>query len=203
MSAVGVVQKVIGVDGDRRSRVHDRRGQRVPLSQLLPVPIYVAHRILGKQPTTPWMAPGAVRELNRLLKPQMRLLELGSGVSTCWYAERVAQVVSVEPNPVWLEAIESMSLPNVEMRGGTVAGSVRDVGSDFDVVIVDHNDEADCSRVDAVRQVSEFARIVVLDDSDRSEYAEAETILKSFTRRRFVGYRPRPLQPTETTIWLR
>ena len=75
------------------TRLHTGRGQLLPPYAWGDVGRATRDRLRGQRPQVPWMAPGAVRALHRLLHPEMTLLELGSGASTAWYAERVGRVV--------------------------------------------------------------------------------------------------------------
>jgi predicted O-methyltransferase YrrM len=190
--------KVAGRDAERASRLHTRRGQVV-------LPGFASALLARRRPPQgPWMAPAAVRRLETLLGPNLTLLELGSGSSTAWYAERCKQVVSVEPDPAWARSTRAAvgSAGNVEVIEESVADYLGH-GRPADVVIVDHLDEPGHSRVDSIRAVCASAAIVVLDDSDRTAYRTADSVLLGWPSERFVGYRPRPLQPTETTIWCR
>ncbi|WP_375502869.1 hypothetical protein [uncultured Jatrophihabitans sp.] len=150
------------------------------------------------------MAPNAVERLNQLLTNDMTLLELGSGSSTAWFAARVGRVVSIEPNADWARRTsESLrGLGNVTIISESIAAALPSA-EPSNVVIVDHNDEAAMTRVDALAIVVDFADIIVLDDSDRKEYAQSDEITADWNCERYVGFRPRPLIPTETTIFIR
>ncbi|HWB92665.1 MAG TPA: hypothetical protein VG605_12465 [Puia sp.] len=53
----------------------------------------------------PWMNFGAIRFLEKRLRPEMRLFEFGSGGSTLFWASRVGSVVSVEHDRQWYESV--------------------------------------------------------------------------------------------------
>jgi hypothetical protein len=53
----------------------------------------------------PWFTYPAIRFLQRLVRPDWRVLEYGSGNSTRWWAKRVVQVVAVEHDPAWAAAL--------------------------------------------------------------------------------------------------
>lgn len=199
-----VVAKALGRGPEHKSRLHNRRGELIPVRTLLAeLPRVAADRIAKRASSEPWMAPSAVRRLSDLLSPEFSLLELGSGESTNWYAQRVGAVVSVEPNQEWLKIVRSRTKDrgNVQLVASTVADYLP--AAPFDVVIVDHNDEPTMTRPAAVDAVKDTARIIVLDDSDRIEYRTVESALKGWTVERFMGFRPRPLRVTETTIFRR
>jgi hypothetical protein len=71
-------------------------------------------------PETPWLTSRAVEILDGLLLPTDRGLELGSGLSTIWFARRVNHLVSVEHDAAWHHKIsielKRRSLGNVDYR---------------------------------------------------------------------------------------
>lgn len=63
----------------------------------------------GRSPLTekiPWMAFGAIRFLEKKLRPEMRLFEFGSGGSTFFWTSRVGSVVSVEHDRHWYAMVQ-------------------------------------------------------------------------------------------------
>jgi hypothetical protein len=150
------------------------------------------------------MASGAVASLDARLSAAMRVLELGSGASTGWYAGRVGHITSVEPDPEWYERTKRAisAHPNVQLLHGPVSLLAPELlHSDmFDVVVVDHCED-EFTRCDALRSVGDSVSLLVLDDSDR--YPEADTLMCGWVRERYVSFRSWPMVPTETTIYLR
>jgi hypothetical protein len=192
------LKRVIGNTPDRKTRFHTARG-RLYLDGL-----YTAALKRPKAQSGPWMAPGAVARLEELLTPTTTLLELGSGLSTLWYAARCARVIAVEDDPIWAARIGSYvsAVPNAEVNTSEMAAALQAAGN-FDVIVIDHLDRAH-NRIDSLKMARDkMPKIIVLDDSDRNLYADANTIMTDWTCERYTGYRPRPLYPTETTIWLR
>lgn len=201
-----LTKKLLGSDLERRSRLHTRRGNLISIGTLLQVPRCLLDRH-NQGLNGPWMAKGAVDYLDRILTKDQSLLELGSGASTAWYAQRVGSVVSIESDAAWAEAIvnETVAMGNVEVIYGSVgdlAPSLLKSGG-FDVVIVDHNEGVDLSRCEALTHIGSSVRIVVLDDSDRKEYVEADQLMLKWSSSRYISYRAKPLVPTETTIYER
>jgi predicted O-methyltransferase YrrM len=69
-------------------------------------PRYIVDRVsLGvwtrRNPDLPWLTAESIRLLSGMLRPTDRALEWGSGRSTRWFADRVADLTSVESDPVW------------------------------------------------------------------------------------------------------
>ncbi|MFC7550545.1 O-methyltransferase [Plantactinospora sp. GCM10030261] len=88
-------------------------------------PRYVVDRIAIARfqrldPAAPWLTPRAVEFLDRMLLPDDRGLEFGSGRSTVWLARRIGHLVSVEDDAGWHERVsrqlKELSLDNVDYR---------------------------------------------------------------------------------------
>ena len=201
---MSLVRKLISGSEERRSRLHTRRGHMVPVAEIGRLPALLVQRMRANY-STPWMARGAVQRLDRLLQPDMQLLELGSGASTAWYADRVSAVVSLEPDLGWAEHTRRATTSrNVNVLTGPIAELAPPLLAEdhFDVVVVDHSDEPDFSRVDALGILGSRVQIAVLDDSDRHHYVEAGRLMRDWTVERHVSFRSQPLVPTETTLYL-
>ena len=71
------------------------------------------------------------------------------------------------------------------------------------VVVIDHTESAGAtSRADALTAVQAMCpRIIILDDSDRSEYQESMRSVNNYEAHRYRGFRSYPLQVTETTVF--
>ena len=63
----------------------------------------------------PWFTYAATRYLSRIVRPGYRVLEFGAGNSTRWWSARVAEVVSVEHDPNWVEPLRASALANVTL----------------------------------------------------------------------------------------
>ena len=61
----------------------------------------------------PWFTYSATSYLSKLVKSSHRVLEFGSGNSTRWWSERVSEVISVEHDPIWGDALRRYALKNV------------------------------------------------------------------------------------------
>jgi predicted O-methyltransferase YrrM len=73
-------------------------------------PQYIYHRTRQLfyergNPGNPWLTPDAVRLLGGMLRASDQGIEFGSGRSTLWFAERVAQLTSVEHDALWHRAV--------------------------------------------------------------------------------------------------
>ena len=96
-------RRVVAGDVYRKSRLHDEKGNLLPLPELrhLPQNLYwtMRRRATGKLPDRPWRTFDAVARLDGLIRSDWRMVEFGSGKSTLWFAERVASLHSIEHDP--------------------------------------------------------------------------------------------------------
>jgi hypothetical protein len=67
---------------------------------------------------SPWMTFDAIEALDAYLRPGMRVFEYGSGGSTLFWAKKGAEVVSIEHDPAWFDAVRERlrSVPGVDYR---------------------------------------------------------------------------------------
>lgn len=203
------VRDVLFPDG-RRSRLHTQRGEFVGPGKFREVGLALLDRLGLKSADGPWMTPDSIVYLRRCLNEETRLIELGSGRSTLWYAARCGDVVSVEPHDEWARVVKAMLAAErveADIRETSISAALQDLLSTqntYDTCVVDFT-ETDCTRVDAVRWAAKMQSIrrIVLDDSDRPAYQEAFSDLRSWECHRFPGFRGHPFAASETTIFER
>lgn len=204
---------VAGWESHRKSRFHTLRGELLPLGALLDIPGSAVRRLLG-QDGGPWMTPAAVRYLSELIRPETAILELGSGLSTIWYASRCRTITSLEDDPSWFGStvglIENAGLRNchIELLSlGEFPDRLRRFDArSFDLVVIDCNETDNMNRIVALKRSAYLVRPgghLVLDDSDRAEYRSADDELRDWPRARFLGVKAVPLCATETTVYRR
>lgn len=74
-----------------------------------------ANAALDRRGPVPWFTYPATRYLSGLVQPHWRVLEYGSGNSTRWWAAQVAEVVTVEHDPAWADALKRNLPSNVTL----------------------------------------------------------------------------------------
>ena len=134
--------------------------------------------------------------------------EWGYGGSTVWLSQRAARTVTVEHHPEWFaEAIktlegweisESVDLVLVPLANGYTEYIQKFDDGAFDLVFIDGRQRADCLK--AAKDKIRPGGVLVLDDSQRSQYQEAMKELAGWERMDFDsgwsnGWR--------TTVWRR
>lgn len=104
-------RKLIAGSDRTVSRLHDKSGRRIALGRLVrngPRALLsgAARLAFGRLPPRPWISYDATRVIAGRLGPASRVLEFGSGMSTAWFADRVASVVSIEHDPSWHDIVQ-------------------------------------------------------------------------------------------------
>jgi len=157
----------------------------------------------------PWITYPAIEFIRKRVKPNMSIFEYGSGGSTTWWANLASHVVSVEHDRVWFQKLIEKKPANVELiqidliYGGEYSKKIGYYKNQFDVVIVDGRDRVNCIR-NCLGALTESG-VVILDNSDRSDYADAVAYLfeHGFRKLEFIGFCPTVNLKSETSIFYR
>jgi hypothetical protein len=172
---VGLVLKFLTGE-NRISRFHDEKGNFVGIVGLsYTVPAFVsaaAKRLFGYRPRVPMISYRARREIEKLLSPDTRMVEFGSGNSTPWFAARVGYLLSIEDIPAWFEhvqrVVKELGIRNIRYELRTEANytelSCIEDGS-LDFALVDGTDREGCIR--AVVPKLKTGGWLYLDNSDK------------------------------------
>jgi hypothetical protein len=115
---------------------------------------------------TPRLHRDAIIYFDEILRPEFSVLEHGSGGSTLWLAERVAHVVTIEHSLEWSLKIRELAPTNV-----TILATIPDPGSFYDVFFIDGERAKRGPCLLAARGLVKPGGWVVLDNSNRPEYA--------------------------------
>jgi Methyltransferase domain len=173
----------------------------------------------------PWITYEAQRALERILTPEMRVFEYGSGGSTLFFAQRVAELVSVEHDPDWHAKVQArlgsrselILVPSTDEAPGDYASTdERHVGRSFrayaeaidrfpdgyfDLLLIDGRARASCFRHG--RAKVRAGGWIMLDNSDRAQYASVVSAARDarWAEERYAG--PSGYTPyfSQTTIW--
>lgn len=106
------------------SRFHTSTGQFVGLENLpngvLSLGQAVARKFFGHIPRQPWIPFAARKALQRVIRPDFVVWEIGAGYSTLWLANRVKSLTSVEASKEWHDRLSGIiateQLRNVDLR---------------------------------------------------------------------------------------
>lgn len=205
------LEKLIRANDLRRTRFHLEDGSCMPWRAWCGIPRAALARVRQEAPREPWLTPGVVGHLTVTIRPAWTIFEFGSGLSTPWYAERSAQVVSLEHDSGWHAVVSGQlresGLTNCDLRLVAIADFPSQIAafpdSFFDLVVVDGNEIPGVNRLDCLREATAKVKpggLIVFDDSDRRRYTGWREIVEGWEARRFVGVRSSPFMATETSI---
>jgi hypothetical protein len=159
----------------------------------------------------PWLPFRVIDRLQDHLVAGSRVFEFGGGGSTLWFADRGAQVVTVEHDDEWYpilaDAVGEQPGVSVMHRSSdnafeTYVTSINEHPDEsFDVVVVDGRERVRCF-VEAMPKVRRGG-LLILDDSDRARYAGAHEVARAWPSTTYAGLTPSKAIPGTTTIWTR
>ena len=140
--------RIVGRNEQRKTRLHNLSGRPLDAGGLLYLPRSVittlSLKLTGRRPELPWLGYRAIKCLDRMIAPDWKVLEFGSGMSTLWLARRCGLLVSVETDRAWYDSISAAlaerSIRNVDyrLRDRAEAHALADYDdSSFDFVLVD------------------------------------------------------------------
>ncbi|MGB3512174.1 MAG: tetratricopeptide repeat protein [Microcoleaceae cyanobacterium] len=154
----------------------------------------------------PWYSYPAIEFIEDKLKSNFRVFEYGSGQSSFWYADRVAQVISVEHNPDYFIEIQTSMPENVMVSlvedWEKYAAEINKYGDGyFDVIVIDGINRVGCAEV-CYRKLTANG-LIIFDNSDREENDVALEFLeeKNFKRLDFYGLIPSQKYKVCTSIF--
>jgi predicted O-methyltransferase YrrM len=99
-----------------------------------------------------WLTFGAIMALEHILNKELAVLELGSGGSTVFFADRCESVTTIETDPGWVDMVldRVKGYKNVNMFLRTEEQAVElvadYVNESFDVILIDTGRKPDGSR---------------------------------------------------------
>jgi hypothetical protein len=183
--------------GFSASRLHDRKGNLIDLRGACYLPHCLLStawtKVKGHRPELPWLGYRTIRWLERTVRPNWRVLEFGSGMSSLWLIRRIPKglLVSVESSPEWHALVkakfESRGHRNVDyrLRGEDYPQAVDNLpDASFDLVIVDGIRRDEC--MPAAFAKAKPGGYILLDNTDDTcpEEARAERMLLEGAKRR-------------------
>ncbi len=144
------------------------------------------HRYLSEP--EPWFTFPAVSFLENNLKQDMTLFEWGAGSSTIWFSDKVKQVVSIEYDSNWYDALKNRLSSNVELlfseESSTLYIDSIETIQDINVFVIDGRRRVDCAeKVLEYLTKNKTSALVVFDDAHRKRYESAIHELTSHSTR--------------------
>lgn len=155
---------------------------------------------------TPWFTYSSIHYLNSIDLHKKRVFEYGSGFSTLYFRNRLAEVTSVEDNHFWKEKIEGMAKSTTRSEilfkeGSEYVNAPLTFKHKFDLIIIDGSFREECAKV-AAKALSNNG-MIILDNSDG--YVDAAKVLRKsgFLQIPFIGPGPMSAVLWETSLFIR
>lgn len=144
----------------------------------------------------PWFTYSCIDFLQERLHKKHRIFEFGSGNSTRYFAERCAEITSVEHDQTWYESGLRNKPENANLlycpldRDGEYCRAAAKSKHAYDLIIVDGRDRVNCCKQSLPSLTS--GGVMILDDSERENYQEARDFLleNGFREIPFTGISP-------------
>ena len=155
----------------------------------------------------PWATYSFIEFIGTRLGKNFNVFEYGSGASTAYYAGRVSRVVALEHDSAFAAALRPNLPANVDLwarpLGPGYVNAIAELPELPSLVSVDGRDRVAC--VEAARGCLAPDGVLVLDDSERPEYAPACEAMKryGFKRLDFWGFAPGQVERRCTTVFYR
>jgi len=157
----------------------------------------------------PWVTYSYIDFIHERLSKQQTVFEYGTGYSTQYYAKHTNQVKAIEHDISWYNRLKAIVPDNVEIiqrpldYDGAYCRTPLSYGKQFHLVVVDGRDRINCCK-QAIHALTNDG-VIVLDDSERKEYAAAVAFLKSsgFKQLKFSGMAPGVILKKETSVFYR
>lgn len=157
----------------------------------------------------PWVTYSFIDFISPRLNKTMKIFEYGSGFSTLFYSKRTQSVAAVEHNKVWYQKMLKHNLSNVQIiffaedENGYYCASIEQIKKEYDLIIIDAIDRVNCVKK-SLHSLAEGG-VLILDDSEREEYAEVFSFMASndFKHIEFWGISPGCFIRKATTVFYR
>jgi hypothetical protein len=154
----------------------------------------------------PWYSYPCKAFLEDRITNSMRVFEYGSGMSSRWFAARVASVISVEHDGEWAATVRRdlpttctiLLEPDIDAYLGAIAGR-----GPFEIVVVDglERPRAAAAALDSLTNDG----VIVWDNSDWPDFANTFPLLQEhgFRQLGFTGLGPISRACTQTSVLYR
>jgi len=133
----------------------------------------------------PWIEPGAIELLDKVINKNSIVLEVGAGSSTIWFARKARRVFSFEHNKLWYhivkDELQHKGLNNVALyyEPDYPKNGLSEINGQYDIVLIDGPTEGRNSPVEIGIKHIKPGGYFILDDSQREElYAEGLDLLE-------------------------
>lgn len=169
---------------------------------------------LMKNPV-PFIVMDAIRYLDKLVRPGMRVLEVGGGNSSLWFLSKDVHLTTFEHNKEWADymmtAIKANPVKYPEhrfnlnvMQGQETVNTILGMEDQtYDLVLIDSMNDFTRRNacIEAALTKVKKGGWMVLDNSDNPVNWNGRELLAGKEMRRFTGFAPMALFVCQTTFW--
>lgn len=202
-----IARKLWTGGSDRSSRFHDAlnnvalQSPRMVLDCAFSLVTAAVRYCFNYRLPVPWITLDAWRFLKKHLKPDARIFEWGSGMSTLWYERHYAEVHSVENDGGWFATLSGKARKAhlYLLDGSRYAEKIRDFPAEyFDLIVVDGIDRLRCLK-EASRHLKRSG-LLMIDNTDWPDLNLAVRESRGFEIHRLTGWAPGNFFAQQTTI---
>jgi len=202
------------------TRLTDFEGNHPSLRSILSIPQVLASYLERKRrpilrKPLPFLSLEAIQFLDGIVRPHMKVLEVGAGNSTLWFLSKGVELISVEHSMDWANHVQRyidnhrsvFPAPCFQLviKEGRHAIAFVDALRErsLDLVLVDsENDRISRSAVvRTARQKIVSGGWMVLDNSDHPYSWAGADVMSDCERVQFTGYALMALQVSQTSFW--
>ena len=164
---------------------------------------------IGYRPALPLIALNAYRFLKARLRPDARVFEWSSGMSTLWFEHHCAEIHAVEDNPEWYKLVSARvrTAHLYHLTNGDYINKIREFPTGyFDLISIDGSDRLACFEIAADYLRPGGMLSIDNTDKDRVNHGDLYQIDCRLAERtdfqvyRFTGWAHGNFFPQETTV---
>lgn len=163
----------------------------------------------------PFLVMDAIRYLGEMVKPDMKVMELGGGNSSLWFLSKGAKLTTYEHDIHWAQMVydtvdknpSKYNQDKFELRvmkgASTLNDMIKQDDASYDIILIDSMNEFtrrnDCIRI-AMKKIKPGGWLV-LDNSDNPVNWKGAELLEGKDMIRFTGFGPMAFFVCQTTFW--
>ena len=187
------------------SRFRTERSELIPITGFMFVPLALFRRFRPSA-ARPWFNERAVLLLDQIINSHSKILEIGAGGSTLWYAARGGSVLSLEGSREWFlrvsESTSSCSNVHLELvEDHNIVSFVSSLEDNYDVIVIDALlPEARVAVTSAAKEKFPNS-VIVVDDQDWIGHREIDQIMSDWSCIRVAGIKSFPFNSYETNFF--
>ena len=184
--------------------------------------LWLKDRVLGQSPLQagfPWINYVVIQFLHHYLKPDMRVLEFGAGGSSVFFLKKKVKLFSIEHENSWIKEVHEIlspkhlknwiphymksSNPNQQVpEPKDYLSKIETIdNSSIEIALIDGRNRVECIKKSMPK--IKPGGCIILDNSDRPEYAPAYQLLKKWSLKETSCITNASNDVTPAAIWFK